>query len=182
VIFAPTTLPGVWLIDIEPHADERGLFARTVCAEQFAARGLNAQFVQQSVSSNPQAGTLRGLHIQLTPHGEDKLIRVTRGRLYDVAVDLRRDSPAFGQWTSVELSAENHRQIYIPKGCAHGFLTLENDTEILYQMTTPYVPAAAGGLRWDDPQLAIAWPFDPPPLIGERDRQLPGLDAFATTS
>jgi dTDP-4-dehydrorhamnose 3,5-epimerase len=181
MIFTPTALPGVWLIDIEPMVDERGLFARTVCAKQFAAHGLNAQFVQQSVSSNPQAGTLRGLHFQRSPHAEDKLIRVTRGRLFDVAVDLRRDSPAFGRWTGVELSAANRRQIYIPKGCAHGFLTLDHDTEILYQMTAPYVPAAASGLRWDDPQLAIAWPLDCPSLIGERDRQLPGLDSFATS-
>lgn len=182
MIFTPTALSGVWLIDIEPLEDERGLFARTACAEQFAAHGLNAQFVQQSVSWNPQAGTLRGLHYQTAPHAEDKLIRVTRGRLFDVAVDLRRDSPDFGRWIGVELSADNRRQIYIPKGCAHGFLTRAPDTEILYQMTTPYVPGSVAGLRWDDPQLAIAWPLDRPPLIGERDRQLPGLESFAATS
>lgn len=180
MIFTPTAISGVWLLDIEPQQDERGLFARSVCVKQFTAHGLNAQFVQQSISWNRHAGTLRGLHIQAAPHAEDKLIRVTNGRIYDVAVDLRRDSQGFGRWVAVELSAANRRQIYIPKGCAHGFLTLEDNTEILYQMTAPYVPEAAAGLRWDDPQVAITWPIDKPPLIAEHDRKLPGLESFAS--
>lgn len=179
--FTETPLAGAWLIDLEPHADERGLFARTVCQEEFARHDLNAAFVQQSVSWNPTAGTLRGLHFQVPPFGEDKLVRVTRGSVFDVIADIRPDSVTFGHWFSVELSADNRRQIYIPKGFAHGFLSLEPDSEVFYQMTTPYQPGAALGIRWDDPALGITWPTTANLLIGDNDRQLPLL-ASATVA
>jgi len=153
-----TRLAGAYLVEIEPRADERGFFARTVCVDEFAAMGLNGQFVQQSVSWNPHRGTLRGLHFQQGPHAEEKLVRVTRGAIFDVIVDLRRSSPTYSRFVSVELSADRRNAIYIPKGFAHGFQTLEPDTEVLYEMTVPFAPDAARGLLWDDPSLAIQWP------------------------
>lgn len=171
--FTPTPLPSAFLIDIEPREDERGFFARTVCREEFARHGLCAEFVQQSVSWNPRQGILRGLHYQAAPHEEEKLVRVTRGAIFDVIVDLRRDSPAYGSWFGVELSAANHRQLYIPKGVAHGFQTLSADTEVLYEMTVPFHPESPRGLRWDDPRLNIAWPTCSARLISDKDRELP---------
>lgn len=171
--FSATALPGAFVVDIEPIEDERGFFARTVCAEQFERHGLNARFVQQSVSYNRRAGTLRGLHFQMAPHEEEKLVRVTRGAAFDVLADLRRDSPTFGRWFGVELSADNHRQLYIPRGIAHGFQTLLPDTEIFYEMATPFHADASRGLRWDDPDLDIAWPVCADRVISERDNALP---------
>ncbi len=173
MIFTPTSLPGAWLIDIAPNHDERGFFARTVCSEEFRQHGLNSDFLQQSIAWNPRRGTLRGLHYQAAPYGEDKLVRVTRGAVFDVILDLRRDSPQFGKWFSVELSAANRRQLYIPKGVAHGYQTLEDNTEIFYQMTTAYVAESARGILWDDLQLAIPWPSCPARTISERDLILP---------
>ena len=171
--FTPTPLPGAFLIDIEAREDERGFFARTICAEEFARHGLNPHFVQHSVSWNPHAGTLRGMHYQAAPHEEEKLVRVTRGAVFDVIVDLRRDSPAFGRWFGVELSADNHRQLYIPRGVAHGFQTLQADSEVSYAMTVSFQPDAAHGLRWDDPSLKIEWPDCADRLISDKDRGLP---------
>lgn len=159
MIFTPTPLPGAMLIDLEPKADERGSFARSLCVEEFARHGLNGRMAQQSISWNARRGTLRGLHYQATPHAEDKLVRVTRGAIFDVIVDLRPGSATFGHWYSVELSAQNHCQLYIPQGLAHGFQTLEDDCEVFYQMTTSFHPSAARGIRWDDPTLAITWPL-----------------------
>lgn len=156
--FTPTPLAGAFLIDIDPVQDERGLFARTVCEEQFAQHGLVGRFVQQSLSWNPHAGTVRGLHFQIAPDEEIKLVRVTRGAIFDAIVDLRPDSRTYGQAFHAELSAENRRQLYIPAGMAHGFQSLVADTEVLYQMSAPFCPASARGLRWDDPALAIPWP------------------------
>lgn len=173
--FIQPPLAGAWLIDIEPHCDERGLFARSVCQAEFSRHGLSAGFVQQSLSWNPTAGTLRGMHFQAAPFGEDKLVRVTRGSVFDVIVDIRAESPTFGRNFSVELSADNRRQLYIPKGFAHGFLSLEPDTEVFYQMTTPYEPGSTRGIRWDDPALSIAWPLPAKVLIGDNDRRLPTL-------
>lgn len=173
--FAPTPLSGAWLIDIEPIADERGFFSRTVCVDQFDQFGLNARFVQQSVSSNLRAGTLRGLHFQAEPHGEDKLVRVTAGAIFDVIVDLRPDSATFGKWFAAELSAANHRQLYIPRGFAHGFQTLADNTEILYQMTAPFHPDAPRGVRWDDPDIGITWPACDTRVISSSDKALPLL-------
>lgn len=177
MIFSATALPGVHLIDIEPRGDERGFFARTVCREEFAAHGLQADFVQQSVSWNPQAGTLRGLHYQAAPHAEHKLVRVTRGAIFDVVVDLRADSPARGQWFAVELSAGNRRQLYIPPGVAHGFQTLLPDSEVFYEMSVPYHAGAARGLRWDDPTVGIRWPACAARLISAQDQALPAYAA-----
>lgn len=172
--FSEAGLAGAWVIDIEPLADERGLFARTFCSDEFRSHGLPAMFVQSSTSYNRRRGTLRGLHYQAAPHAEDKLVRCTRGALYDVIVDLRRGEAGFGQWRGFELNAENRRALFIPAGFAHGFQSLADDTEILYQMTTPYAPGASRGVRWDDPEIAIRWPL-PATVISAADGALPFL-------
>lgn len=174
MIFQETALAGVWLLEIEPRSDARGCFARTVCREEFAKFGLDAGFVQQSISWNPRVGTLRGLHYQAVPHQEDKLVRVTRGAIFDVIVDLRPASPTRGRWFATELTADNRRQLYIPKGFAHGFQTTALDTEVLYEMTVPFHPDAPRGIRWDDPDLAIDWPL---PVNAEDPAQLSHTDA-----
>jgi dTDP-4-dehydrorhamnose 3,5-epimerase len=173
--FTPTPLAGAFLIDIEPVEDERGLFARTVCEEEFVRHGLVGRFVQQSVSWNRRAGTLRGLHFQIAPDEEIKLVRVTRGAIFDAIVDLRPASATYGAVFHTELSAANRRQLYIPAGMAHGFQSLEDDTEVLYQMSAPFRPASARGLAWDDPALAIPWPACAGRIVSERDRGLPLL-------
>lgn len=173
--FTKTPLPGAWIIDIEPMTDARGFFARSHCTEEFERRGLNGRMVEQSISWNATAGTLRGLHFQAAPFAEEKLVRVTRGSVYDVIVDLRRDSPTRGRWFGTELSADNRRQLYIPQGVAHGYQTLVGETEIFYQMTAPYRADAARGVRWDDPELGIAWPAAATAVMSERDRALPPL-------
>jgi dTDP-4-dehydrorhamnose 3,5-epimerase len=175
VIVNATELPGVAVVEMEPSRDERGSFARTFDAELFADHGLESDVVQCSTSSSPCAGTLRGLHYQLAPHQEGKLVRCIRGRVWDVVVDLRADSPTHCRWLGLELDADGVRMLFIPKGCAHGFQTLLDDSEVSYQMTVAYVPAAARGVRWDDPAFAIRWP-EPPPggrIISERDRAFP---------
>lgn len=177
--FIPAPLAGAFVIEMEAVEDDRGFFARTVCVEQFALHGLNAGFVQQSVSFNARAGTLRGLHYQAAPHEEEKLVRVTSGAIFDVIVDLRRDSPTWGKCFGVELTAANHRQLYIPRGFAHGFQTLCRETEILYQMTVPFAPQSGRGIRWDDPRLAIAWPACDERTISEKDRSLPYLSELS---
>jgi len=167
--FEQTSIPGVWLIDIEPHGDERGFFARTWCAAEAAAHGLNPACLQCSLSFNRKRGTLRGMHWQDTPHAEAKWIRCIRGAAWDVALDLRPESPAYGKWVGAELSANNRRMIYIPEGVAHGFQTLENDTELFYQMSVSYVPELARGVRWNDPVFGINWPVADP-VLSDRDR------------
>jgi dTDP-4-dehydrorhamnose 3,5-epimerase len=176
VIVRPTELPGVVVVELRPSLDERGSFARTFDAELFAAHGLDASVVQCNTSFNRSAGTLRGLHYQAAPHGEGKLVRCTRGRVFDVAVDLRPDSPTCCRWLGMELDADGVRSLFIPAGCAHGFQTLVDHSEVHYQMTCAYVPEASAGVRWDDPAFAIRWP-DPPPgserIVSERDRAFP---------
>jgi dTDP-4-dehydrorhamnose 3,5-epimerase len=175
VIVRETELPGVALIELEPLRDERGFFARTFDAELFAAHGLDARVVQCNTSFNARAGTLRGLHYQAAPHGEGKLVRCTRGRVFDVVVDLRPDSPMHRRWLGVELEAGAPRSIFIPAGCAHGFQTLLDGSEVHYQMTAAYVPAAARGVRFDDPAFAIRWP-EPPGgkrIVSPRDCRFP---------
>jgi dTDP-4-dehydrorhamnose 3,5-epimerase len=159
-----TRLAGVLEVDVEPLEDERGFFARTFDAAQFAEAGLEAAVIQCNVSYNRRRDTLRGLHYQADPHGEAKLVRCIAGAIWDVAVDIRPDSPTFRQWHGVELSAANRRALYIGPGLAHGFQTLADDSEVEYQMGTAYVPEAARGVRWDDPAFAIDWP----PAAGER--------------
>jgi dTDP-4-dehydrorhamnose 3,5-epimerase len=158
VKFVETPLPGAWVIELEEIEDERGWFARTFDAEEFRARGLNPDVVQCNASFNARRGTLRGMHYQAEPHGESKLVRCVRGTIFDVAVDLRPDSPTCRNWHGIELSAENRLAFYIPAGLAHGFQTLTDDCEVLYQMGNPYVPESARGVRWDDPAMAIDWP------------------------
>lgn len=168
MIFTETPLAGTYLIEPEPLADLRGFFARTWCQREFEAHGVNPRLVQCSISFNWRKGTLRGMHYQEAPHAEAKLVRCTRGALYDVALDLRPASPTYRQHFAVVLSAENHRMLYIPEGCAHGFQTLEHDTEVFYQMSEYYAPDAARGVRWNDPAFAIPWPEDGR-TIAERD-------------
>jgi dTDP-4-dehydrorhamnose 3,5-epimerase len=170
--FLPTRFEAAWLIELEPHVDERGFFARTWCRREFAERGLAVDIAQTSVSWSAKAGTLRGLHYQRAPHEEAKLVRCARGALFDVIVDLRPGSPTCGRWQGFELTAENRRELYVPKGFAHGFQSLEDATEAHYQMSEFHVPEAASGLRWDDPILAVEWPL-PVSVISERDRGWP---------
>ncbi|HEX8066161.1 MAG TPA: dTDP-4-dehydrorhamnose 3,5-epimerase family protein [Thermoleophilaceae bacterium] len=167
-------IAGAWTIEVEPSADERGMFARTFDAGAFAERGLSAELAQCSTSFNRRAGTLRGLHYQAEPHGESKLVRCTAGAAFDVMVDLRPDSPTHRRWHGVELSAENRRSVYVPRGVAHGFQTLVDGTELLYMIDVPFAPDAARGVRWDDPAFGVEWP-DPPEgrTMSERDRTFP---------
>jgi dTDP-4-dehydrorhamnose 3,5-epimerase len=173
--FIQTPLAGVWVIELEKLTDERGWFARTFDREEFELRGLNPEVVQTNASFNTARGTLRGMHHQAEPHGESKVVRCVSGAIFDVAVDLRPGSPTLAQWHGVELSARNRRALYIPAGLAHGFQTLEDDTEVHYLMGNPYVPDAGRGVRWDDPGLAIEWPPAPPGgrVISERDAGYP---------
>jgi dTDP-4-dehydrorhamnose 3,5-epimerase len=168
----PTPLPDLLVVTLEPIADERGWFARSFCEAAFRARGIDFRIVQANVSVNAAAGTLRGLHYQADPHGEPKLVRCSRGRIWDVAVDLRPGSPTRCRWFGLELGPERPEMLYIPAGFAHGFVTLEPDSEVTYQMGAPYVPEAARGVRWDDPAFAIAWPRLPA-AISARDGLYP---------
>jgi dTDP-4-dehydrorhamnose 3,5-epimerase len=172
MIFRSTPVQGVFAAEPETHGDERGFFARSWCRREFGEKGLNPCIAQCSISFNYRRGTLRGLHYQVAPHAEAKLVRCTRGALYDVALDLRRDSETFGRWTAAELTAENRRALYIPEGCAHGFLTLEDNTEVLYQISEFHHPEAARGVRWNDPAFGIVWPGEIT-VISERDRTYP---------
>jgi dTDP-4-dehydrorhamnose 3,5-epimerase len=172
VKFTPTLIPGVVKIEPEPQADERGSFGRTYCEATFRKHGLEPVGIQCNISANTKRGTLRGLHYQAPPAEEAKLVRCLRGRLFDVAVDLRPDSPAFRQWLGVELDAEEGRALYIPRGCAHGFLTLADDTAVYYQMGAEYAPDLARGVRWNDPAFAISWPYAPL-HISPRDAAFP---------
>ena len=169
--FIGTPLPGAWVIELEELGDERGWFARTFDAEEFRARGLNPDVVQCNASFNARRDTLRGMHYQAEPHGESKLVRCVRGAIFDVAVDLRPDSSTYHGWHGVELSADNRLALYIPAGLAHGFQTLTDDCEVLYQMGHRYVPEASQGVRWDDPAFSIEWPYvDGERVISDKDR------------
>jgi dTDP-4-dehydrorhamnose 3,5-epimerase len=176
MIFHPTRLSSIWLVEIEPHRDQRGHFARTWCRREFAAYGLETEFVQASLSFNHARGTIRGMHFQKPPLKEVKLVRCTRGAIFDVVVDLRSGSATQRLWQGFELSAGNAKALYIPDGFAHGFQTLEPDTEVAYQVSEYYVPDAASGVRFDDPAFAIEWPL-PATEISPRDRTWPD---FAT--
>ena len=169
---SPTALPGVMIVSAAPNQDERGLFARTYDAAAFAAAGLPTQWPQCNSSWNARKGTLRGMHFQAAPRPDPKLVRCTRGRIFDVAVDLRPDSPAFRRWTGVELSGDNRNTLAIPAGCAHGFLTLEDSCEVFYMMGEVYVPELASGVRWNDPAFGIEWPAEPV-TMSEKDMRWP---------
>lgn len=170
--FQRTEIGGVIRIEPEPHSDERGLFARLHCPDDFLQAGFPFTPAQTSISRNPHPGTLRGMHYQRAPYGEVKLVRVTRGRIFDVVVDLRRESPTYGGWMGLELSAENLLALLIPDGVAHGFLTLEPDSDVLYQIAPAYQPGHEAGVRWDDPAFEIEWPAAPQ-RISERDASYP---------
>jgi dTDP-4-dehydrorhamnose 3,5-epimerase len=172
VIFTPTALPGVWVVAPEPVEDVRGFFVRTWCLREFADHDLDARWVQSSVSFNKKKGTLRGMHFQRAPYEEVKLVRCVRGALYDVVLDLRSESPSYKRHVAVELSADNRKAVYVPAGVAHGFQTLADDTEIFYEISVPYTPSHAAGVRWNDPAFGIAWP-DRDPIISGRDRSYP---------
>jgi dTDP-4-dehydrorhamnose 3,5-epimerase len=174
MLFSPTALAGAWVVEPERLADERGYFARTWCAEELAARGLEPRLAQCSVSFNHRRWTLRGLHYQAPPSAEVKIVRCARGALYDVAIDLRPDSTTFRRWIGVELTADNGRALYVPRGFAHGFLTLADATEVSYQISAPYHPAAARGVRYDDPFFGVVWP-GPVEVIAARDRDYPDV-------
>ena len=167
--FEALSVAGAHTIELEPHHDERGFFARSWSAQEFRAHGFDATVAECSISLNRLAGTLRGLHYQASPHEEVKLVRCTRGSAFDVVVDLRPSSPTFKQYAAVTLSADNRKAMYVPAGCAHGFETLEDDTEIVYQINREYVPDHARGVRWDDLAFGIAWP-SPPAVMSDRDR------------
>lgn len=177
MIFTPTKLAGVFVVALEQIEDERGCFARTWCADAFARQGLDSRLTQCNLSFSRVRGTIRGLHYQAAPHEEAKLVRVTRGAIYDVAVDLRLNSPTFGEWFATELTVDNRLALFVPAGCAHGLQTLAENTEVFYQMSTPYVAGAARGIRWDDATLSIDWPL-PAASLSPRDCELPTLAQF----
>ncbi|MCE7981218.1 MAG: dTDP-4-dehydrorhamnose 3,5-epimerase [Caldilinea sp. CFX5] len=174
MLFQPTKLADAYLIDLEKVTDERGFFARAWCVQEFAAHGLDTNLVQCNLSYNQRQGTLRGMHYQLAPFAETKLVRCIRGALYDVIIDLRPTSPTYRQWFGVTLSAENRTALYVPQGFAHGFQTLTDETEVFYQMSTVYAPAYARGLRWNDPCFDIKWPL-PVTVMSARDQSYPAF-------
>lgn len=172
MIVRETRIQGVCIVDVERRSDDRGYFARTFCVEEFARHGLEARFVQCNSSFNAHRGTLRGMHYQAEPFPEIKLVRCTRGAIFDVAIDLRPESPTFKAWVGIELSQDNSRALYIPAGCAHGFQTLAADAEVLYMMGETYRSELARGVRWNDPAFAIDWPIAQPHM-SERDAAYP---------
>jgi dTDP-4-dehydrorhamnose 3,5-epimerase len=173
MIFKETKLPGAFVIEVERLVDDRGFFGRSFCRHEFVRHGLNPDVAQCNVSFNRDSGTLRGMHFQAAPHAEEKLVRCTRGGLYDVIMDLRRESPTFKQWIGAELTEDNGRMIYIPAGFAHGFQTLTDHTEIFYQIFAFYHPESARGVRWNDPAFGIQWPAGDRVILSERDRNWP---------
>lgn len=168
-------LDGSFVIDAEPHVDDRGAFVRTFCELEFAAAGLPTRFPQCNLSTNHRAGTLRGMHYNAAPHGESKIVRCVRGSVYDVIVDIRAGSPSRLQWLGMELSASNQRSLFVPAGFAHGFITLADDTDVLYHMGALYRPDAARGFRWNDPAVTIEWPLTPL-VMSSSDATYPDLD------
>jgi dTDP-4-dehydrorhamnose 3,5-epimerase len=174
VTFTELSVPGAYLVIPEPRVDPRGSFTRIWDAAEFGARGLDPRVAQCGVSRNARRGTVRGIHYQADPHAQPKVVRCTRGTIFDVVVDLRAGSPAARRWDAVTLTAEGGRMLYVPAGCGHGFQTLEDDTEVLYILSAPHVPAAERGVRWDDPAVGIAWPLVPT-VMSPRDRSYPDL-------
>jgi dTDP-4-dehydrorhamnose 3,5-epimerase len=170
--FHQTTLKDAMLIDLERRGDDRGFFARTFCVDEFAAHGLPTEFVQQNTSYSANKGTLRGMHFQTAPHGEDKLIRCLRGAIVDIIIDLRPDSPTYKKWEAFELDDVNKRQLLVPKGFGHGFQTVSDHVEVTYLVSAKYTPSAEGGVRWNDPAFGITWPLEPTDM-SDKDRNWP---------
>lgn len=181
MIFTPATLDGAFLIDIERKEDERGYFARVMCRDEFSGFGLIADFVQANHSFNRRQGTLRGMHMQASPHAEVKLVRCVRGAIYDVIIDLRTSSPSYLRWEGFELSADNGRLLYIPEGFAHGFQTLCDETDVTYQVSHPYTPSAERGVRYNDPTFSIGWPL-PVTAISSKDASWPDFEQLEAIS
>jgi dTDP-4-dehydrorhamnose 3,5-epimerase len=175
MIYRELPIPGAWLIEPDRKHDERGYFARCWCRREAASHGIDADWVQSSDSFSNHRGTLRGLHYQIAPHQEQKLVRCVRGSIFDVIVDLRSSQPTFGRWFGCELSAEAGAMLFIPRGCAHGFQSLTDGVEVLYQMSEYYVPAAARGISWDDPEVGIDWPRCSSRIVSKRDQSFPRL-------
>lgn len=176
MIFTETALPEAFVVELERRHDERGFFARAWCRREFEEHGLSGRLVQCNISFNSAAGTLRGMHYQIAPSEEAKLIRCTAGAVYDVIIDLRPGSPAFKRWIGVELTADNGSALYVPEGFAHGYQTLADGTETLYQVSEFYAPEAERGVRWDDPTFAIEWPATQRRIISEKDRSWPDFE------
>jgi len=172
VQFIPAQLAGAYLIELEAYHDERGYFMRTWCRRELSEQGLNADLVQCSLSHNRRRGTVRGMHYQRPPHGETKIVRCSRGAIFDIIIDLRPDSPTHQRWQGFELTAENHRMLYIPPGMAHGFITLVDDSDVAYMMSDWHEPSSAAGVRWNDPQFDVRWPI-PVAVIADRDKNYP---------
>jgi dTDP-4-dehydrorhamnose 3,5-epimerase len=173
--FTPAPLKGAFIIDLQRHEDERGFFGRAFCEREFQGHGLSTPMVQTNVSFSKEKGTLRGMHYQAPPHEEAKLIRCTRGSIYDVIVDVRPDSSSFLEWMGVELSSENGRMLYVPEGFAHGFLTLEESAEVAYQVSEFYTPGSERGIRYDDPEIGIDWPGEVR-VLSDKDRTWPAFE------
>ena len=170
--FTPTDVDGVVIVDVEPHSDARGFFSRSFCAAEFQRHGMDSAVSQTNISYNHTRGTLRGLHRQVPPYREAKLVRCTRGAIVDVAVDVRPESPTYGAYVMVDLTPDNHRALFLPPYVAHGFQTLTDDTEVIYQVSGPYVPDGEQGFRWNDPEFAIYWPL-PVSTISDKDAAWP---------
>ncbi|HEX2111114.1 MAG TPA: dTDP-4-dehydrorhamnose 3,5-epimerase [Gaiellaceae bacterium] len=180
MIFTETDLKDAFVVDLERREDERGFFARAWCANEFADAGLSTRLVQCNVSFNRYRGTLRGMHYQVAPHAEVKLVRCTRGAIYDVIIDLRPESPTYKQWEGFELSAGNGRALYVPEGFAHGYQTLTDEVETFYQVSEFYAPGAERGVRWNDPAFGVEWPLPDDPIMSEKDKTWPDfVDARA---
>lgn len=177
MIFQPLAIAGAFLVRQERREDERGSFARTWCEDEFRDAGIDAVFVQQSMARSVHRGTLRGMHLQLDPHGEAKYVRCVRGAIYDAFADLREDSPTFRSVVAVRLDARDGDAVFVPAGCAHGYQTLEDDTDVIYAMSARYAATAARSIAWNDPEFAIAWPVRDP-ILSAADRDAPSLAAF----
>lgn len=175
--FTQLPIHGARLVDLSPRVDDRGLFARMWCEEEFGAHGLSVNFVQCNTNFSHRAGTMRGLHYQTDPHGEIKLVRCIRGAVFDVIVDMRRESSTFMRWHGVELSEDNRRLLYVPAGCAHGFQTLRDQSEVLYAVSHPYTPSAERGVRWDDPLVGIDWPHAAERFLSPKDQTWPDIES-----
>ena len=173
MIFKKTAVRDAYIVEFEKISDDRGFFARAWCKNEFEAHGLNTRLVQANVASNKKKGVIRGLHYQISPYEESKLIRCTKGAVYDVIIDLREDSPTNKQWIGVELSDENYRMLYVPEGFAHGYQTLQDNTEVTYQVSQFYTPNSERGIRWDDPTFNITWPDTEKRIITEKDQSWP---------
>ena len=173
--FTETAVDGCFVVDLQPFADDRGFFARAWCAEEMAAAGAADHVAQINMSRSVHAGTIRGLHWQIEPHGEAKFVRCIAGRVFDVCVDVRPDSPTYLQWAGVELTPENRRAFSVPAGCAHGYQALEGDSEVLYLVSSPYAPGVERGLRWDDPVIGIQWPLADRVQVSDKDAAWPDL-------